>query len=192
MKNMCLPHQLRLWSLLFLLSACRQSIHPQGATMQNLLPHEMKPKTQSISVEGMTVSWHFAEEFIYITASAPTRGWVAVGFNQRDDIVGANLIIGAVLPQAQEDNVKIEDHFVLRLGEHLPVATIGGTTAITALGGKEEGEQTTLHFRLPTRAIDRYHLDLQPGMSLYLIVAYSIDDDFAHHSRMRQHVRVTL
>ncbi len=175
-------------NLLLLLATCTHPLQKQGVVM-NVTAHKDETQSlQSITVEGMTVSWYFAEEFIHITATAPTRGWVAVGFNQRDDIVGANLVMGAVL----SEEVKLEDHFVVRMGEHYPVEQLGGASAITDLHGVEEGAQTHLRFRLPIHAGDPYHFDLKSGASLYLIVAYSVDDDFAHHSRMRRHLWVTL
>ncbi len=92
--------RLLLFGVLCLLSACIQPIHREGASVRLLSTKvstsEVNTLTQSIGIEGMTVSWHFAEGFIDITATAPTRGWVAVGFNRRDEIVGTNLVMGAV------------------------------------------------------------------------------------------------
>lgn len=52
---------------------------------------------KKIEVGGMTVEWSLQSGGRFIcTVSAPTRGWVAVGFNTRDDIVGANLIMASV------------------------------------------------------------------------------------------------
>ena len=116
-----------------------------------------------IDVAGMHVAWRFVDDAIEFTATAPTTGWVAVGFNTKDDIVGANLVMGAV----QHGILQIADKYVVDFGD-------------------------PRRFRLPITASDRYHLNLQPGTTLYLIAAYSMDDDFAHHSRMRKHVQITL
>lgn len=190
MKTRYLSH---LWRVLLVLTACIDPTVSQGVTMNRFPASTAKP-ARTITVEKMTISWHFIDDTLAVTATAPTRGWVAVGFNQRNNIVGTNLIMGAVWrdPNGAEAIVNIEDQFVVRSGEHLPVVDLGSASALTAVGGEETGEQTTIHFRLPIKAVDPYHFSLQPGTTLYLIAAYSVDDDFAHHSRMRQHIRIRL
>ncbi len=136
----------------------------------------------------MTVSWQIEGDVIHITASAPTTGWLAVGFNTEDTIVGANLIMGAVVDAA----VHVEDRYVVAAGDPRAVTELGGISAVDAPAGSESQGQTTISFRMPTQAVDAYHLALHQGSTLYLIAAYSVDDDFAHHSRMRRHVEVTL
>ena len=143
---------------------------------------------QCIDVAGMHVAWRFIDDAIEFTATAPTTGWVAVGFNTKDDIVGANLVMGAV----QHSILQIADKYVVDFGDPRMVTEIGGIDAIDQPFGYESHAQTTIRFRLPITASDRYHLNLQPGTTLYLIAAYSMDDDFAHHSRMRKHVQITL
>lgn len=143
---------------------------------------------KTVSVDGFQATWHFEGEQLAIEIFAPTDGWVAVGFNQRDDIVNTNLIMGAVV----EGTVVVEDQYVVAAGQHPQVTEIGGQSAISAVLGTEQAGQTTISFNVPQQASDSFHYDLLPGTEIYLICAYSREDDFEHHSMMRKHVRVTL
>jgi hypothetical protein len=143
---------------------------------------------RSISVNGMTVQWQHDHDTVRFEAFAPMQGWVALGFNLRDEIVGSNLIMGAV----ENGIVKVEDHYVLRHGEHRPVDSLGGTTAVKEAQGSEDRGGTIIRFTIPQKAIDQFHFDLSSGTPLYLILAYSLEDDFDHHSAMRVHQKVIL
>ena len=86
----------------------------------------------------------------------------------------------------------IEDQYVVIAGKHPSMEVIGGETAVFAAEGNEENGRTILSFHMPQTASDHYHYDLRPGQEIYLVCAYSQEDDFAHHSRMRKHIKVTL
>ncbi len=144
---------------------------------------------KSVTIDGMTVRWSLqAGSMIECTVTAPTTGWIALGFNTRDDIVGTNLIMASV----EQGKVRIEDQYVVRAGEHVPVATLGGTSAISNVSGTEQHGITTVSFRIQQHPEDRFHHHLTEAASVFLICAYSMEDDFAHHSRFRKHIRVTL
>jgi hypothetical protein len=48
---------------------------------------------KQIEVNGMTVEWQHRNGAVIFTISAPTQGWVTLGFNDKDDIVHTNLIL---------------------------------------------------------------------------------------------------
>lgn len=143
---------------------------------------------KNISVGGMSVRWHLESGAIYFHVSAPTNGWVAVGFNVLDDIVHTNLIMAAV----DKGKLHIEDQYVVRAGEHVPVAALGGVSAVSKASGREVGGHTEVSFCLPQHTKDHFHYNLTEASKIYLICAYSAEDDFAHHSLMRHHVAVVL
>jgi len=150
--------------------------------------HDMKPSTKTISENGFQATWYFQDDQLVVEMVAPTEGWVALGFNERDDIVGTNLIMGAVV----DDQIIIEDQYVVKPGEHPPAEQIGGQSAIMTASGSEQNGQTTISFSLPQKAVDQYHYDLSPQREIFLILAYSREDDFEHHSLMRKHVKIEL
>lgn len=161
---------------------CASSIEQQIDLLQS------PPPVQTVQVEQMSVNWRVVNDVIEFETSAPTLGWVALGFNATDDIENANLIMGAVV----DGVARVEDRYVVAVGDHRQVEAIGGTNALMHASGEEQNGSTTIRFALPIKAVDDYHMHLQSGTEIYLIAAYSVDDDFAHHSRMRQHLRITL
>ncbi len=141
-----------------------------------------------IQVERMQISWEHKEGQIAFTASAPDDGWVALGFNTKNNIVNSNLVMIGVT----EDGVQAEDFYVVSAGNPKPVKSLGSKSQIKNYHGWEKQGRTTITFSLPVESTDDYHLDLKKGDKIWLICAYSMEDDFGHHSRMRRHVEITL
>ncbi|WP_222983343.1 DOMON domain-containing protein [Flagellimonas meishanensis] len=136
----------------------------------------------------MKVSWEHHENYVTFTASAPDDGWVAIGFNSKNDIVDTNLIMVAV----SDDKTTAEDFYVVSAGNPKPVKALGSKSQVIDPQGSEENGITTITFSMPVVAFDNYHFDLSKGRKLWLICAYSMEDEFDHHSRMRRHIEITL
>jgi hypothetical protein len=136
----------------------------------------------------MDISWEFHNDKIAFTATAPDDGWVALGFNDNNDIVGSNLIMISV----QESSVKSEEFYVVAMGNPQPVSKLGSSNQHVNVSGEEDNEKTTVSFSMPTTKIDDKHYNLKSGDTIWLICAFSMEDEFDHHSRMRKHVRITL
>lgn len=143
---------------------------------------------RKITKNGMTVNWQIEGERLRLTMSAPTRGWVAIGFNDREGLAGTNLIMGCV----KEGKAEVSDRYIVASGDHRSIVGMGGTAATQLVSGRETGDSTTLEFTLPLRAPDRWHHDLKTGKIYYLLMAFSRDDDFAHHSMMRTSETISL
>ncbi len=144
--------------------------------------------SQEIQVERMKVSWEHQGDMVTFTASAPDDGWVALGFNSKNDIVGSNLIMIGV----KDTKITKEDFYVVSAGNPKPVGTLGSKSQIINPSGTDKNGITTITFSLPIKALDKHHFDLHKGKRLWLICAYSMEDEFDHHSRMRRHVEITL
>lgn len=149
--------------------------------------HTMEEK--SVEIQGMQVQWQFqANGFVEFTVSTPSTGWVALGFNTEDDIVHTNLIMASV----KSGVLRIEDQYVVQAGQHPNVASLGASPQVQDAQGLETNGRTTVRFRLPQQASSRYHYNLTEAAEVFFICAFSTDDDFRHHSAMRQHIRVRL
>lgn len=155
-------------------------VFPLGLSAQN--------QKNQIQVERMQISWEHQGDQITFTATAPDDGWVALGFNTENNIVGSNLIIIGV----NGDNVQAEDFYVVSAGNPKPIKSLGAKSQIKNYKGWEKQGKTTIAFSLPVKSNDDYHLDLKEGSKVWLICAYSMEDDFGHHSRMRRHIEITL
>lgn len=158
-----------------------------GALLLAVLPAQAQ-SMKTITKNGMTVQWEIFGDSLQMRLHAPTRGWVAVGFNTADQLQGTHLIMGHVVGK----RVHIEDRYIRRPGDHVLITSLGGSDALCNKSGTETDKGTTLHFKLPLRTCDDYHIDLQPSKSYYLLMAYSREDDFEHHSMMRTSIKIIL
>jgi hypothetical protein len=165
-------------------------MHPNGAenTLENALKLAHSPPPKHIEVNGMTVEWTHRKDRVFFTVSAPTEGWIVLGFNEKDDISGTNLLFGRV----KAGKVEVADHFVVAAGNHQPTEKVGGTAVFQDVSGTEKAGKTTLSFSMPVQAADPFHFDLKEGTTRWFICAFSAEDDFYHHSRMREHRKVVL
>jgi hypothetical protein len=149
---------------------------------------ETAEKGKRLEVNGMTVEWEHRKERVFFTLSAPTEGWIVLGFNDKDDISGTNLIFGRV----QSGKVEVADHYTVAAGNHKPTEKLGGSAVFQDVTGEEKAGKTTISFSMPVKAADAYHFDLTEGTKRWFICAFSAEDDFYHHSRMREHREVKL
>ncbi|MEP1035197.1 DOMON domain-containing protein [Ekhidna sp.] len=148
----------------------------------------MVPSTKKLETEGFVLEWTHATEHIQISISAPSTGWVAVGFTTGSSIVNTNLIQGHV----SDGEVFIQDQFVTDLGEHPPVEALAVAARIFDLCGEERNGTTTLKFSIYKTKVDNLHCDLAEGNTINVWLAYSLSDDFDHHSRKRILRRIIL
>ncbi len=143
---------------------------------------------KSISKNEMNVSWFFSENRIHFTMSAPTNGWVTIGFNTHTGTKDAYLIMGNVAG----DKVKIAEHYTLDPGNYKPIATLGASPQVQNATGFENSNKTVLRFSLPKKSFSKYQKDLSQGKEYTMILAFSREDDFQHHSIMRTSINVKL
>jgi len=139
---------------------------------------------QKIQAGSMTFEAWLVEDQIEIELQAPTSGWVAVGFNKSNAIVGADLLQFRV---KDSDEVYAEDQFVTSFGKHPTDESLGGVSNIKIISGEERNGDTAIRFRIPFSSGDQYDFPHQLNHSFWLILAYSVSDDFEHHSIMRKH-----
>lgn len=147
------------------------------------------PKTHQMA--GITAQWHFDEEehLLCIDLVTPGDGWIAVGFNNKRQFVGSNLIM------ASQANglLTVEDQFITGMGEHPSVEQLAGTSHIAnaEMNQQHDGnQQLTLH--IITQPTDNFHYILGSGKRIYLTLAYSSSPDFDHHSVQRASVWINL
>lgn len=147
-----------------------------------------KQTEKKISVNGMQVSWEFQQDRICFIMSAPTDGWVTIGFNETKNMTGAYLLMGRVKNAKSE----VVEHFTISPGYYVTVDSLGGAAQIADVSGTQKGKNTLLRFSLPVEAKSKYQKNLSEGEKYIMILAYSRDDDYQHHSIMRTSIRVEL
>ncbi len=175
---------LKNWAFALWLIGCQNS----GDVLKTNLISMSKTEPKRLEVNGMTIEWQHQGKEILFKIDAPTEGWVALGFNETDEIVQSNLIFCRV----KNGKAEIFDHYVVGFGNHQHTEALGGQTAARLLVADEKNGRTTASFTMPSAALDKFHYNLAAGNELWFICAFSTDDDLQHHSRMREHKKVIL
>ena len=143
---------------------------------------------QSIEKGGMKVTWEHVAERIHFEMEAPSAGWLAIGFNTRDQLAGTYLLMGAV----KSGKTEVFEHYTKKPGTYPNFAEMGLESSVAQVMGEERRAYSRISFSLPVKAGNRYARDLSPGQTYYLLLAYSREDEFEHHSAMRTSVKITL
>ncbi len=143
---------------------------------------------KTAEVKGIVFNWEIIDENIKIILTAPTTGWVAVGFNPSRMMKDANILIGYV----KNGEVFMEDHFGSGNTKHKADIDLDGTEDITVLGGSEEDDKTTLHFSIPLHSWDSTDRKLEEGEEYKVIFAYGKKDDFKSYHKLRTSLMITL
>jgi len=127
----------------------------------------------SLTVDKMTFDWSIEGENLAIKLSAPTKGWVGIGFHPKEQMKDANIIIGFV----KDGKVEIEDDFGNQPTIHTADTRREGKDNVTVIGGSETGNTTTLEFSIPLRSDDPNDGVIEPNGDTVVILAYGPDRD---------------
>ncbi len=143
---------------------------------------------QKVERNGMLVSWIHRGDRVYFEMEAPTEGWVTIGFNQDINLAGAYLLMGRI----RNGQVEVIPHYVLAPGKYKSFSELKITSSVQDVSGHQSAQETTLDFSLPVTGQHHFERDLTPGCELVMILAFSREDDFQHHSIMRTSLRITM
>lgn len=137
----------------------------------------------------MQYRWEHRADRVFFEIISPDDGWLVLGLNEQDNIVGASLFFGG----EQEGQEYFAERYVTGFGENSSFAEMGWTSRVedVSLTKTADGRER-LSFSLPHHPIADHEYDLSPGQSVWLILAYSVSDDLGHHSRFRRHVQLSL
>ena len=157
---------------------------PLGAIEGQILPNGFK----EVEVKDFVFQWKIDGENIDIILSAPTTGWIAVGFDPSRMMKDADILIGYV----KNNEVFMRDDFGSGNTKHRADTELGGTDNITVTGGSEADGETSLEFSIPLHSWDSYDRVLEEGGEYKLIFAYGNKDDFRSYHKTRTSIKVTL
>lgn len=154
----------------------------------NIACFAQKYSSTSVTKNNMKVSWYFHNNRIFFEMNAPTDGWLTIGFNDTTGTKGAYLLMGRV----KQGVPNITEHFTINPGNYKTIESLGKTVQVKDVSGIENSNYTSIKFSLPQKAASKYQRDLFKGNEYVLIIAFSREDDYQHHSIMRTSVRVKL
>lgn len=130
----------------------------------------------TIELDRMSFSWTLDGKDIHIRLKAETKGWVAVGFNPKRAMAGANFIIGYV----KRREVKIQDEFGIRLNDHIRDVINQGENNVTNVSGRESRGETTISFTIPLDSGDKNDTKIDPDSINKVLLAFGTQRDNFH------------
>ncbi len=142
-----------------------------------------------ITAQKMTFSWKVDGANLNVKLSAPTKGWVGIGFNPSKEMKDAKYVLGYI----KDGKAIISDEFGTGDTKHEAVEDLGGKSDVTLVGGSEEGGVTTLEFILPLVAQDTKGGKIDPAADTVVLLAYGPDHDgFKMKHKFRTKLTVNL
>ena len=126
---------------------------------------------QSLKIDKMTFDWSVEGENLTIKLTAPTMGWVGIGFHPTENMKNANIIIGLI----RNGKVEISNEFGVEATKHIPNTKNGGKDNVTLIGGNQTGNTTTLEFSIPLQNGDANYGVIDPKGDTAVILAYGPD-----------------
>lgn len=150
--------------------------------------HTQISNMKTISKNGMSINYKYDQDSLFFEVSAPTSGWITIGFNKQQDLKGSLLIMCRVV----NGKAEVVEHYTLGAGNYRPITELGGINASTRVKSSKRKGITIISFHTPSSPVDKYHKDLSEGNEFYITLAYSQSVDFQHHSIMRTNVKSIL
>ncbi len=143
-----------------------------------------------IKAQNMTFSWKVDGSNLNVKLSAPTKGWVAIGFNPSNEMKDAKFVLGYV----KDGKTVLQDAFGTGDTKHEAVEDLGGKSDVTLIGGTETGSDTTIEFTLPLVSKDTKGGKIDPAADTVVLLAYGPDHDsfkMKHKFRIKLTVNLT-
>jgi hypothetical protein len=128
--------------------------------------------------DDVTFEWLVVDSTSTLEArvTAPTTGWVAVGFDPQTAMLEANLIIGYVAG----GTASVRDDYGTDQFGHASDTSLGGVDNVSEASGSESSGETMIEFTIPMDSGDQYDKALTEGTTYTVVFAYGADgaDDF--------------
>lgn len=140
-----------------------------------------------LEFDGVSFGWTHHGDRLAGVFTAPTSGWIAIGFNNEPILQNTHFVIAAVSAAP----VRIEEHIAI-VPNHRRVEELGRSPALLDAEGHFENGVSSLSFAVPHDFPGRPELKLAPGNDVSVMLAWSREADFDHHSAWRRQVAVVL
>ncbi len=145
------------------------------------------PPRRRVELDDTTFAWWHQDARLFGELSAPTEGWLAVGFNNEATLRGTRFVIGVI-----NHNITLAQWHIADPPNHHPIRGLGGLSDIRDLQGEIRYGRSTLAFSLPAHSTGRFAIDLSPDRSVHMMLAWSHHKNFQHHSAWRRHIDLIL
>jgi hypothetical protein len=188
------PHVIHLTLAALLLASlcwgCGQEAAQEPVAEAPLPREELGKYSQGIAVRDMRFFWTLQQDSIDVKLSAPTSGWMGIGFNPDvpENMKGANFLIGLV----KDGEAEVVDHYGTELKKHKEDEKIEGTSDVSNVSGSEQGGQTVLEFTVPLDSGDAKDKPVDAQADTVVLLAYGRSDSVILKHRFRAILKVNL
>ncbi len=172
--------------LLFLIGAATAA----ASGSAEVTPQEGEDGFTRVAAQEVEIEWKVDGEEIEFVISAPTTGWVAIGFDPERAMKGADMIFGFV----DQGEATISDQYGNGLFSHKADTSLGGSNDVQLLDAGEENGRTRIRFSRPLDSGDQYDRPLSPGGRHTVMFAYGPDeaDNFTSKHTFRSSAELEL
>ncbi len=132
-----------------------------------MVPFVLLAQREPLLVNGMEMSYEIRNDSIAINLTAPTRGWVGIGFNSEDNIVGSDLLLFHVVNGHTEE----KDMYVKGFGDPREDVDLNGQSSFLILKGREHANETQIQFQISLNNQDALDYRHELSKSFWLILA---------------------
>jgi hypothetical protein len=163
---------------------------PEEPIQQEPLPQaELGDYSQGIELQGMRFLWSLQQDSIDIQLSAPTKGWVGIGFNPEtpENMKGANFVLGYV----KGGTAQVFDHYGTTKNKHKEDEDIDGSTDLSNVSGSEQNGNTVLEFSIPLDSGDAKDRPISREEN-FVLLAYGRSDSIVLKHQFRSLSKVNL
>jgi hypothetical protein len=170
-------------------SGCGQEAPDEAPVAEPLAAAELGDYARGIAMKDMRFLWTLQQDSIDIKLSAPTTGWVGIGFNPDtpENMKGANFILGYV----KGGEAQAFDHFGTTKNKHKDDEKLEGRTDLSNLTGTEQDGTTVLEFTIPLDSGDPKDTPVSREEN-HVLLAYGRSDSIVLKHRFRSLSKVNL
>jgi len=143
---------------------------------------------KEVEDKNITFKWKVEEDSLHIILSAPTTGWVGVGFNPSKVMKDADFKMAFV----NNGNTVMEDRFGVGLFKLDNDTAIGGSSDFELITGSETNGVTEVEFTIPLNSGDEFDTVLNEGDEVKVLLAYGSSDDMSRKHKGRTSVMIEL
>lgn len=118
----------------------------------------------------------------------PSHGWAAIGLNTRSGLTGTQLMMVSVV----NGRAIVSDRHIVAAGDHRAVRSLGGSDHVAVRVGRCDVTWCEAVLVVERVARDQLHHTIEAGREYWLLMAYSAEAGFAHHSLFRTEVAVSF
>jgi hypothetical protein len=149
---------------------------------------EKPVQLKTVKAGKFTFSYTIDGKNLKGSVSVKTNGWVAIGFNPKNVMKDANIIIGTLV----DGKPFLSDDFGDELFSHRPDTSIGGTYNILAGDFRQESGIATMTFTIPLDSGDPKDAKLVPGQKVKLIFSTGATFDIKKKHKSDASTTITL